>query len=57
MTFNAEKCKIMHLGTNNTKYAYTMQKEGKAVELETTNLEKHLGVYIDTKLTFNAHCK
>ena len=57
LRFNAEKCKVMHLGTNNAKYAYTMQKEGKAVELETTELEKDLGVYIDPGLTFSAHCE
>ena len=47
----------MRLGTNNAKYAYAMQKEGKAVKLETTDLEKDLGVYIDPGLTFNAHCE
>ena len=34
-----------------------MQKEGKAVELETMDLEKDLGVYIDPGLTFSDHCK
>ena len=44
LKFNAEKCKVMHLGINNTKQVYTTQKEGKAVELETTDLEQDLGI-------------
>jgi len=34
-----------------------MHKEGAQVNLETTELEKDLGVYVDTKLTFSMHCK
>ena len=32
-----------------------MHKGGVQVNLQTTELEKDLGVYVDTKLTFNMH--
>ena len=57
LRFSAEKCKVMHLGINNTKQDYTKQKDGKAKQLETTDLEKDLGVYIDPGFTFSAHCE
>ena len=31
MTFKSQKCKVMFIGNNNTKHAYSIQ-EGKAVE-------------------------
>ena len=49
------KCKVMHLGSSNKCIKYQMHKEGVQVNLETTELEKDLGVYVDTKLTFNMH--
>ena len=34
-----------------------MHKEGAQVNFQTTELEKDLGVYVDTKLTFSMHCE
>ena len=40
--FNTDKCKIMHLGRNNSKETYTM--DGHV--LETTRAEKQIGVMV-----------
>jgi len=56
LKFNAEKCKVMHLGQSNDKYAYYMQQENNQLQLDATDLEKDLGVYVDTGLTFSTHC-
>ena len=43
MKFNAEKCKVMHLGRNNRMEKYSLE----GVELEGIAEEKDLGVYVD----------
>ena len=54
--FNADKCKIMHLGYANDNRGYTMlSKENTTVALATTDVEKDLGVYVDDKLKFHDH--
>jgi hypothetical protein len=53
MCFNAGKCKVMHIGTNNPRYKYYMNGE----ELGCTNEEKDVGVYINTTLKPSSHCK
>ena len=41
MTFNIEKCKVLHLGNNNDNHQYTLQMSGYAVHtLEVTIDEK-----------------
>ena len=42
MLFNLDKCKVMHLGSSNLKYTYSMNGQC----LKTTDSEKDLGVYI-----------
>ena len=49
--FNSLKCHVLHLGTDNPHYEYRM---GPAV-LESTNVEKDLGVWIDEDLSFEHH--
>ena len=51
ISFNASKCKTMHLGRSNPKHMYTM---GQAV-LESTATEKDLGVTLDQDLSFTPH--
>lgn len=51
MVFNAGKCKVMHLGSKNSKYEYQMGE----VTLETTECEKDLGVWVDQDLKFTEH--
>ena len=48
---------VMHLGSRNKCIEYHMHKERAQVNLETTELEKDLVVYVDTKLTFSMHCE
>ena len=51
MKFNADKCKILPLGHNNRKSVYKMEN----VELQTTPVEKDLGVFVDDSLKFRDH--
>jgi len=51
LPFNAGKCKVLHLGRNNTKATYTLGSQ----ELQETEEEKDLGVIVDNKLTFHSN--
>ena len=56
MTFNIEKCKVLHLGSNNRNHQYTMPMSGEEVHtLEVTIDEKDSGVTIDNQLNFSMH--
>ena len=52
MLFNVEKCKVMHLGTNNPKQAYSIDDKSIAVVDE----EKDLGVIIQNDLKVSKQC-
>jgi Reverse transcriptase (RNA-dependent DNA polymerase) len=52
MLFNVKKCKVMHLGRNNSRADYTM---GGSV-LEKTVEEKDLGVIVTDRLKPSAQC-
>ena len=49
--FNANKCKVMHIGRTNTNSDYAM---GTTTLVKTTN-EKDLGIHVDPELTFGKH--
>jgi len=51
MVFNAQKCKVMHIGNSNAKYNYHMGE----VTLSKTSCEKDLGVWVDDGLKFSEH--
>ena len=51
LDFNESKCKVIHMGTSNTRHQYTMS----ATPLESTPDEKYLGVVIDQELKFHLH--
>jgi hypothetical protein len=56
LPFNAEKCKVMHIGKNSLLNNYTMKNtNGDTQQLEVVNEEKDLGVIFDQKLSFNTH--
>lgn len=58
MRFHPSKCKVMHLGTNNNRRDYEMIGSDNTPHiLEKTEVEKDLGVYIDSKLKFTTHCQ
>ena len=51
MSFNVDKCKIMHLGYDNGKHEYNLN----GITLKETKEEKDLGVLIDKDLKFSSH--
>ena len=53
MSFNVNKCKIMHLGYSNAKHEYELD----GTTLDETTEEKDLGVLIDNELKFSKHIK
>ena len=57
LKFNKDKCKVLHLGSNNPKHKYTIGAHNDKIELEETCLEKDLGILIDPNLDFKKHIK
>ena len=56
MSFNAGKCKVMHLGKDNPLRQYTMlDLNNERCPLTDTETEKDLGVLIDNRLSFTDH--
>ena len=53
LQFNKGKCKVLHLGKNNSVHTYTM--DGNV--LDSTDVEKDLGVHVDKDLSFDYHIK
>ncbi len=53
MYFNTEKCHVMHLGTNNPHYTYTLGLS----QLGSTEEEKDIGVTITSNLKPGRHCE
>ena len=53
MSFNVNKCKIMHLGHDNPKHEYSLN----GTKLAETCEEKDLGVLVDNQLNFTKHIK
>ena len=55
LRFDAGKCKVLHIRRNNQGFQYTMPIANVRVELETTVLEKDLGINVDPELKFSQH--
>ena len=55
LNFNAAKCKILHIGEKNPHHTYYIGQGNERGPLETTNLEKDLGVLVDSNLNFEEH--
>ena len=53
MSFNVNKCKIMHLGYKNAEHQYVLND----TILSKSTEEKDLGVLIDNELKFSSHIK
>ena len=53
MSFNIDKCKVMHLGSKNPKHVYSMGGRN----LMDTTTEKDLGVLFDSELEFDQHIR
>ena len=57
LKFNADKCKVLHLGNSHHKATYKMRKHGseEKIDLQETTLEKDLGVHMDPELKLSQH--
>ena len=55
LNFNASKCKILHIGENNPRHSYFIGNGNSKSEIEKTELEKDLGVFVDPELNFESH--
>lgn len=56
LSFNATKCKVLHIGHKNEQFRYTMQDtDGNFVNITSVTSEKDLGVTFDCDLNFNQH--
>ena len=52
--FNASKCKVLHIGSANPHYKYSMESIDGTVQLGETELEKDLGA-LNPELKFSEH--
>jgi hypothetical protein len=53
MTFNIDKCKVMHVGRTNQNYEYTMNGQ----KLQETEYERDVGVMFDNSMKPGMHCR
>ena len=52
MTFNVDKCVVLHVGSNNERNSYRLGDQ----ELKSSNMEKDLGIIMDSSLKFSEQC-
>ena len=52
LCFNVDKCKVLHIGFNQQYRRYKLGEDF----INTSDVERDLGILIDSKLTFHEHC-
>ncbi|MES9905329.1 MAG: reverse transcriptase domain-containing protein [Sedimenticola sp.] len=55
LLFNASKCKVMHIGNQESNNLYYMTEGDERIEICKVQEEKDLGIIIDNKLKFTKH--
>ena len=55
LKFNPSKCKVMHVG-HNLSTSYIMRDGNQTAELESTDKEKDLGIYVTKDLKSQEQC-
>ena len=50
-----KKCKKFHVGNKDINATYIMHDQGQPVSLEHVEVEKDLGIYFASKLSFREH--
>ena len=59
MKLNIDKCKVMHFGKHNPQHTYTMTdySTNQPIHLETTEVERDLGIQLSSNLKVSNQCK
>ena len=55
LSFNVEKCKVMHLGKPNRQHTYFMKDGSIETLISSVEVEKDLGIVFDSELKFVEH--
>ena len=54
MRLNTSKCKVMHMGKDNPRLKYSIMDQDQRIPLETTRIEKDLGIMISEDGSYSA---
>jgi len=55
LKFNSDKCKVLHLGKDNPLHEYFIGNGSERCKIDTSDVERDLGVMVDGGLSFETH--